>query len=64
MNLELINQLRTSLKEAHNNRRNLLDELTAIKETNGAKAVTMHSNDLFDKNMKLAELTMKIRQSD
>ncbi|MCQ2818738.1 MAG: hypothetical protein MJ252_15840 [archaeon] len=60
--IKLIEHLQNSLNEAHEDRRSLLAQLTAFKETKASEAITEYSNDISQKNIQLSELTVKYEQ--
>ena len=57
--IKTIQYLQGQLKVAHNERNNLLDELTTLKETKTSSTLASYSEDLRDKNSKLADLNNK-----
>ena len=57
--LQLISHLQNELKIAHEDRKNLLDELTSMKELKSTSTLASYNDNLKDKNLKLAELNQK-----
>ena len=57
--LQLISHLQNELKIAHEDRQNLLDELTSMKELKSTSTLASYNDNLKDKNLKLAELNQK-----
>ena len=60
--LQLISHLQNELKIAHDDRKNLLDELTSMKELQSTSTLASYNDNLKDKNLKLAELNQKNEQ--
>ena len=56
--LKLIGHLQQALKDAQNDRRHLIDDLTSLKETSISSKITQYSDDIREKNTQLAELDM------
>ena len=57
--LNLISHLQNELKNAYEDRRNLIDDLTAIKESKSSSTIVSYSDDLREKNTQLSELKIK-----
>ena len=58
--LKLISHLQQSLKDAHNDRKKLIDDLASIKENGSSKLIIEYSDDIRDKNLKLSEMGLQI----
>ena len=58
--LKLISHLQQSLKDAHNDRKKLIDDLANIKENGSSKLIIEYSDDIRDKNLKLSEMGLQI----
>ena len=56
----LIQHLQTSLKAAHEDRRNLIDEITSMQEGGLSKVKLEFSDNLRDKNLKISELSLEL----
>ena len=56
----LIQHLQTSLKAAHEDRRNLIDEITSMQEGGLSKAKMEFSDNIRDKNLKISELSLEL----
>ena len=57
---KLIHHLQQSLKSAHEDRRNLINEITNIKEGGLSKAKIEFSDNIRDKNLKISELSLEL----
>ena len=57
---QLIGHLQASLKAAHEDRRNLIDEITNMKEGGLSKAKMEFSENIKDKNLQISELGLEL----
>jgi hypothetical protein len=57
---QLIRHLQNTLKAAHEDRRNLINEITSIKEGGLSKAKIEFSDNIRDKNLKISELSLEL----
>ena len=57
---KLIRHLQNTLKAAHEDRRNLINEITSIKEGGLSKAKIEFSDNIRDKNLKISELSLEL----
>ena len=57
---KLIQHLQSSLKAAHEDRRNLIDEITSMKEGGVSKVKTEFAENIRDKNLKISELSLEL----
>ena len=57
---KLITHLQQSLKIAHEDRRQLIDDLNNLKDSGTSKAIIEYSENIRDKNLKLSELSLQL----
>jgi chromosome segregation protein len=57
---ELIRHLQVSLKAAHEDRRNLIDEITSMKEGGVSQVKKEFADNIRDKNLKLSEMSLEL----
>ena len=57
---QLIRHLQNSLKSAHEDRRNLINEITSMREGGLSKAKIEFSDNIRDKNLKISELSLEL----
>ena len=57
---KLITHLQQSLKTAHEDRRQLIDDLNNLKDSGTSKAIIEYSENIRDKNLKLSELSLQL----
>ena len=57
---KLIQHLQSSLKAAHEDRRNLIDELTSMKDGGVSKVKTEFAENIRDKNLRISELSLEL----
>ena len=58
--MQLIQHLQLSLKAAHEDRRNLIDEITSLREGGLSKAKIEFSENIKDKNLQISELNLEL----
>ena len=57
---QLIRHLQNTIKAAHEDRRNLINEITSIREGGLSKAKIEFSDNIRDKNLKISELSLEL----
>ena len=57
---KIITALQKSLKEAHEDRRKLIDDLNNVKDSGASRAIIEYSENIKDKNLKLTELSLEL----
>ena len=57
---KLITHLQQSLKTAHEDRRQLIDDLNNLKDSGTSKAIIEYSENIRDKNLKLSEMSLQL----
>ena len=57
---ELIRHLQTSLKAAHEDRRNLIDEITSMKQGGVSQVKKEFADNIRDKNLRLSEMSLEL----
>ena len=57
---KLITHLQQTLKTAHEDRRQLIEDLNNLKDSGASKAIIEYSDNIRDKNLKLSEMALQL----